>query len=112
MLASASADKSVKLWDLAQTKCLRSFSHHSNKVQTIAWNPAETTALLSGSFDKTVKVFVFFFFFLRAALDDFAPHVANGCSIPRGRLVVVCIFRRRDRQMESVCAPVFPCTFG
>ena len=56
LLASSSADKTVKLWDLTTTKCARSYSYHSDKVCTIAWNPKESTYLLSGSYDRTVVV--------------------------------------------------------
>ena len=56
LLASSSADKTVKLWDLTTTKCARSYSHHTDKVCSIAWNPKESTYLLSGSYDRTVVV--------------------------------------------------------
>jgi periodic tryptophan protein 1 len=56
MLASASADTTVKLWDLSRAACLRSFAHHADKVQSAVWNPAESTVLLTGAFDKTAKV--------------------------------------------------------
>jgi periodic tryptophan protein 1 len=32
ILASASADKTVKLWDLNTLKCAHSFEHHTDKV--------------------------------------------------------------------------------
>jgi periodic tryptophan protein 1 len=63
VIASGSADATVKLWDVtkAGTKnyenCNAStFTHHSNKVQAVAWNPKEGTLLASGSFDRTVSI--------------------------------------------------------
>lgn len=53
LLASASADKTVKLWDLNTTKCAKSYTYHNDKVCSLAWHPTESTALLSGSYDKT-----------------------------------------------------------
>ena len=54
LLASSSADKTVKLWDLNTTKCAKSYSHHTDKVCSIAWHPKESTVLLSGSYDKSI----------------------------------------------------------
>ena len=54
LLASASADKTVKLWDLTTQKCAKSYSYHTDKVCSIAWHPKETTVLLSGSYDRTL----------------------------------------------------------
>ncbi|KAI4173077.1 MAG: hypothetical protein LQ343_003187 [Gyalolechia ehrenbergii] len=54
LLASASADKTVKLWDLTTQQCAKSYSYHTDKVCSIVWHPQETTVLLSGSYDRTL----------------------------------------------------------
>ncbi|KAL2881542.1 rRNA-processing protein [Colletotrichum sp. CLE4] len=54
LLASASADKTVKLWDLHTAKCAKSYTYHTDKVCSLAWHSVESTVLLSGSYDRTV----------------------------------------------------------
>ncbi len=53
LLASASADKTVKLWDLNTAKCAKSYSMHKGKVCALDWHPEEATILLSGSYDRS-----------------------------------------------------------
>lgn len=68
LLASASADRTVKLWDLNRDPtingeggegegALRSFAVHKDKVQAVQWNDKEPTVLLTGSYDRTVRTF-------------------------------------------------------
>ncbi|RHZ56342.1 hypothetical protein Glove_402g9 [Diversispora epigaea] len=57
LLASSSADSTVKLWDLQSLKCVHSFKHHKDKVQQVEWNFMEPNTLLTASFDKTVAAF-------------------------------------------------------
>ncbi|RYQ79836.1 hypothetical protein Ahy_Scaffold1g106636 isoform B [Arachis hypogaea] len=54
VLASASADKRVKIWDVATGKCESTMEHQSDKVLAVAWHHHEREILLSGSFDHTV----------------------------------------------------------
>ncbi|KAL6499675.1 hypothetical protein OROGR_027585 [Orobanche gracilis] len=55
-LASASADKQVKIWDIAAEKCCTTMKHHSDTVQAVAWNHGDPDVLLSGSYDHTVAM--------------------------------------------------------
>ncbi|CBQ67694.1 related to WD repeat protein PWP1 [Sporisorium reilianum SRZ2] len=75
LLASASADCTVKLWDLSRphsseaSTAFRSFGAHTDKVQSVAWQckavggdagaaaGANPAVLLTGSYDKTVRIF-------------------------------------------------------
>ncbi|KAK9663985.1 hypothetical protein RND81_14G011500 [Saponaria officinalis] len=54
ILASASADKRVKIWDIATGKCSITMEHHTDKVQTVAFSHHVPQILLSGSFDHSI----------------------------------------------------------
>ncbi|RDD41182.1 Periodic tryptophan protein 1-like protein [Trichoplax sp. H2] len=56
ILASASADQAVILWDITLAKTSNIYSHHSDKVQSIQWHPFEAQLLLTSSTDKTIQL--------------------------------------------------------
>ncbi|KAK6338392.1 hypothetical protein TWF730_002455 [Orbilia blumenaviensis] len=53
LLASGSADTTIKLWDLTTCTAAHSYTHHTDKVSSLSWHPTSTTILLSGSWDRT-----------------------------------------------------------
>ncbi|KAL9938276.1 hypothetical protein V8E36_002899 [Tilletia maclaganii] len=95
LLASASADHTVKLWDLSRspvsspnskgiagTEAIRSFNVHGDKVQCVAWNTSglalnggkaaagSASVLLTGGYDRTLRV-----------LDSRSPDGAVGARV-------------------------------
>jgi DNA-binding beta-propeller fold protein YncE len=53
--ASASQDKTVKIWDLETGQCRETLKGHTDKVRSVAITP-DGKRILSGSFDKSVRV--------------------------------------------------------
>jgi periodic tryptophan protein 1 len=63
VIASGSADTTVKLWDVTQAgmdysgNCnATTFTHHRDKVSSVVWHPREGTLLATGSHDRTVAL--------------------------------------------------------
>ncbi|MER6174995.1 hypothetical protein [Streptosporangium sp. NPDC001681] len=54
-LATGSADKSVKLWDVAARNTVATLTGHTGEVFSVAFSPDGTT-LATGSADKSVKL--------------------------------------------------------
>ena len=84
------------MWDIATCACKHTLSHHSDKVQSVAWNAAQPSVLLSGGYDQAA-------FLVRCPTTagyitdpiGYPPVVSNkatwllcfpGCSLARGRL--------------------------
>ena len=56
MLASASGDTTVRIWDLFTETPRFTLKGHTNWVQLVCWSP-DNNLLVSGSMDNTVFIF-------------------------------------------------------
>lgn len=56
LLVSASADRTLKLWDLSTGQCAKSYRRHEDKVSAVEWHPKEATVVASGGYDRRVVV--------------------------------------------------------
>lgn len=60
VIASGSADKTVKIWDVTKAMAdggnVATFTHHKDKVQSVVWHPSEGTLLATGSYDRTLAL--------------------------------------------------------
>ena len=58
-VASAGADKKVLIWDLnsSPSSAASSFKEHNDKVKSVKRNKIEENLLVTGAYDKTIKIF-------------------------------------------------------
>src|SRR5262245_10201635 len=55
LIASGSIDRTIKLWDVATGRELRTLSGHSDHVNSVAFSP-DGKSVASGSWDRTIKL--------------------------------------------------------
>ena len=55
LLASASKDQTIRLWDSESQEALATLVGHTNRIRDIAWN-ADGTRLASASYDNTIRL--------------------------------------------------------
>ena len=53
--ASCGGDKAVFVWDVSSGRVLRRFSGHTQRVNAVAYNLNDSSVLVSGSYDTSVR---------------------------------------------------------
>lgn len=56
LLASSSADTTVKLWDITTQKCMLTLNFHKDKIPVVQFHPVEANVLLTASYDQLCAV--------------------------------------------------------
>jgi WD repeat-containing protein 61 len=54
--ASSSSDKSVKIWDVNERKCVQTFKEHTDQVWGVAYSP-DSSKVVSVSEDRSVNLY-------------------------------------------------------
>jgi WD40 repeat protein len=50
------ADKSIKVFDMKTGQCLKRLNGHTSHVSSVCWIPDDSSRLISGSWDETIKI--------------------------------------------------------
>ena len=56
LLAYASLDNTVKVWNINTHECICIFRGHTHFIQSISWHPTNPNLIASGSSDNTIKI--------------------------------------------------------
>ncbi|RLM78717.1 WD repeat-containing protein 44-like [Panicum miliaceum] len=86
-LLSSSMDKTVRLWHMSSTYCLKTFSH-SDYVTCIQFNPVDDRYFISGSLDEKVRIWSIP---KREIVDwvDLHEMVTAACYTPDGKVLLI-----------------------
>jgi WD40 repeat protein len=85
-LASASFDKTVKLWDVSTGTRLRTLEGHSSRVNSVVFSP-DGKILGSGSFDQTAKLWEVSTGTVLRTLEGHSDKVSSVAFSPDGKIL-------------------------
>ncbi|EDU43562.1 vegetative incompatibility protein HET-E-1 [Pyrenophora tritici-repentis Pt-1C-BFP] len=86
LVASASSDKTVRLWEAATGTCRSTLEGHSHHVTAVAFSP-DGQLVASASSDKTVRLWEAATGMCRSTLEGHSDHVTAVTFSPDGQLV-------------------------
>jgi WD40 repeat protein len=120
-LASASADTTVRLYDVAKEEALQVFEGHSHEVYVVAFSP-DGKQLVSGSFDNAVRVWDVTTGGILQILEGHSDNVRAVVFSPNGKQLASCADDNKVRiwdaasgatlQILDVHVDVFCCTLS
>jgi WD40 repeat protein/sugar lactone lactonase YvrE len=94
LLASASGDKSIKIWNVTTGHIVATMTNHTSGVLTLAVSP-DNNILISGSFDKTIKIWNLTSFSLIKTLSVHTDFVRGIAISPNGEYFVSVSYDKR-----------------
>jgi WD40 repeat protein len=86
-LASASWDRTVRLWDIESGRCLHTLEGHTDHVYTVAWSPDRRT-VASGGFDDSIWLWDVEHGRYRMVMRGHTDHVYNIAFTPDSLLLL------------------------
>jgi WD40 repeat protein len=89
ILASGSADCTVKLWNWRTGQCLKTLTGHTDKIQGIAFSP-DGQVLASGSADQTIRVWNYATGHCLQLLNGHTNRVYSVAFSPDGSILASC----------------------
>src|SRR6476469_9788759 len=105
-LASASIDKTIKLWDVATGKLIHTLTGHQSWVESFTFSPDGKT-LASGSSDKTIKLWDVVTGKLIRALTDGKNCVLSIAFSPNGKTLAVGSFDNKIILWDLAAGQIF-----
>ncbi len=88
IFASASADQTIRLWDVPTGRCLQTWLGHSQSVEAIAFHPHEPI-LASGSVDQTVKLWNRYTGQCLKTFDQTPDSIQTVAFSPNGKILAI-----------------------